>query len=295
MWDDLVRLWADNREVDIARFLTRILTRENIEVIKQSLGEFADSRIQIQQTDDEMIRFLSLSRDSAEQRLGALNIEDIGRMGFFEVSVEMQGSLQNRLLDLNFYALTQQNKRIVSWEFWASTRNANVNLEAYEGVEQNVEQFHLGLWRAKPDGKLYTKRYFAEDLSGNFPIGEVFDFDLPIVWVASAMIGALDIASQLKQPNEIINLSFQFRWVGLENRRLTAWANRNRAILAAFGGGSAIQNECETRIDVPDDVSMPALPSFILEAIRPLFQLFEGRRIDLGSVEVALRAARIFL
>lgn len=76
---------------------------------------------------------------------------------------------------------------------------------------------------------------------------------------------------------EDTTLKFYLRWTRSHNRRLSSW----------FGGssywspgGRAYQDEVISAIDVPLEISESALFHYVHEAIKRLYEVFEGFKLS---------------
>ena len=83
-------------------------------------------------------------------------------------------------------------------------------------------------------------------------------------------------------PAEDTRLTFAFRWMKLQGRRLTSWIHPDRDI---FPEPSAYQDEVLTFVHVPLDTPLSALGDYVNQVVQPLFQVFDGFILDRNVVE----------
>ena len=115
-----------------------------------------------------------------------------------------------------------------------------------------------------------------EDLS-NSPRGpvafSVLDFGLPVIRTAEAIAVGIALAKAMGCDPENTLLAFAFRWTRLKDRELTSWVKPERYVSS---GRHAYQDEVLAFVTVPLETPLSAIGDFVNQAVRRLFEAFDG-------------------
>ena len=82
------------------------------------------------------------------------------------------------------------------------------------------------------------------------------------------------------------SIAFAFRWTRLTGCHLVSWTNPERSL---YSRGASHQDEITTSTVVPLEVPHSALTGHVEEAVNPLFELFDGTRLESRVVEGIVR------
>lgn len=103
------------------------------------------------------------------------------------------------------------------------------------------------------------------------------DFTLPIKRVSEGMALGIRFARAMGCIPEDTTLTFYLRWTRLHNRRLSSWVDGSSYWSP---GGRAYQDEDISAIDVPIETSESALFQYVHEAIKRLYEVFDGFKLS---------------
>jgi hypothetical protein len=197
-WERLVEIWMDNREADIARFIRRHLSDENLAKIRDVLavsppdddeGPWAiQSNFQQVEVDEIMRRGIAAFQSAVKDKGLALP-----EHGSFETAMRIRGDMKKYSANESFLnLLVASNPRYSGWPFWVDTRffaEHDSRPRVSNGGWQVLFVFLIGdssdkidFWRAEPDGMFYHRRGLGDDvLAGHHRRGLLKVFD----WVSA--------------------------------------------------------------------------------------------------------------
>ncbi len=135
--------------------------------------------------------------------------------------------------------------------------------------------------RLDPKGRFYLREAFYEDVR-DLERMKFLDFALPTRKVAEAIAVGIAFAKAMGCDPEKTQLAFRFRWTKLEGRKLISWEDHWRHI---WPDGPAYQDEVSVFIEVPLETPLSALGEYVNQAIKPLFQVFNGFEPTKDTVE----------
>ena len=136
-----------------------------------------------------------------------------------------------------------------------------------------IRTFHyIDFMRLGPKGQFYLRQALYEDMRDLEPM-KFLDFTLPIRKVAEAIAVGIAFAKAMGCDPEKTQLAFGFQWTNLRGRELTSWVEPARYIPP---GEPAYQDAVTTFIEVPLETPLSALGEFVNQAVRPLFEAFDG-------------------
>ena len=99
------------------------------------------------------------------------------------------------------------------------------------------------------------------------------DFTLPIKGVAEAIAVGIAFAKAMGCDPEKTQLAFGFQWTKLTGRKLISWIEPERHLGPI---GSAYQDEVSVFVEVPLETPLSALGEYVNQAVKPLFEIFNG-------------------
>ena len=135
--------------------------------------------------------------------------------------------------------------------------------------------------RFDPKGRFYLREAFYEDVRDLEPM-KFLDFALPTRKTAEAIAVGIAFAKAMGCNPEKTQLAFGFRWTKLTERKLISWEAPWRHI---WPDGPSYQNEVSVFIEVPLETPLSALGEYVNQAIKPLFQVFNGFEPTKDAVE----------
>ncbi len=182
------------------------------------------------------------------------------------------------------------------WTAWVDSRNAAAEADrpyvfdgAWEALLVDLHGGFLGphfnFWRIDPKGLFYHLDGLEDDfLSDEMPRkpGRTLEFFLQVSRVTEIISVGLSFARSMGRKEEGVSLAFAFRWVRLADRRLVSWYDQRRSL---HSRGRSHQDEIMTSTVVPLEVAGSAIAAHVEEAINPLFELFDGTRLESRVVE----------
>lgn len=294
-WERMMSICFENREADIGKFVRRHLIGLKTDQIQEIFNAFK-SIVMPQATDwDKVENYLNDSASRFQTRITAEK-KNLPFHGSLEISFMISGqfeqiSSKKMFLDL----ITSSNPRLTGWPLWVDSRNFSdeaaphlidgawealiISLEGSWGID------HIDYWRIQPDGFFYHRRGLEDDLicgDKKPQPGTLFDFGFPIVRVAEAIAAGLAFAKAMKFKEDNSDLVFVFRWMGLQNRLLSSWAEPNRSF---WRKAKAYQNQVLSKLFVPIGISEATIYQKVHEAIAPLFEVFDGYEIRIEVIE----------
>lgn len=218
--------------------------------------------------------------------------------GSWEVAVIFAGAVPSRRVpDEDFLdLLARTNPRYTGWPVWIDSRSfANIaSLQPYV-FEGGWEAFisgisgglytHIDFWRAEPAGRFYLYRAFQDDLSESNRAPEpmtVLDPLLMILRMAEAIAVPMEFAKAMQLQPENTTLHFAFRWSGLRDRELSAWAFPERDISLGY---FCRQQEVSTTVTIPLETPTLAIAPYVGEATADLLAAFRGFALRSDVIE----------
>jgi hypothetical protein len=284
-WENAVKIWADNREADIARFLARFTPDDLAKAADTLLARLPTTTATV--IANPALDLLDLGYARAKK---ATIHPDDGKVftdsyGTFQVAVVIQGNLQGFLPDLRFYSLIVA-KDISKLEFWTSQESRTpmqLPLKVIQGaLELKVDDHRVGFWRVQPDGKLYEMRFYREDIQLQHP--KTFDWFAQGIQVYRSIRNALEIARAMRQPDSEVALSFAFRWNKLAGRKLASWINPTYIFQLIGILQEAHDNEFTTTIELSLDASEVEIRDAMYPVMRDLCLVFQGHGLSVSDV-----------
>ena len=296
-WPSIVEKCFDNREADVGRFLRRHLTSlsgEHLSELIQTLRGIETP----EENNDTPADFIEESYGRFQTVVGERNLT-LPAFGSYEVAAVVTGEINEHTTNVNFLnLLASSNPRYTGWPVWCDSRSFTDDsarpfvFDGYwEALIVSLDRGfgdHIDYWRLSPDGKFYLHRALQDDVGGGDrapAAGTVLDFALMILRIAECVVVAIEFAKSLGA-SETSNVSFSFRWKGLQGRSLSSWANPNRML---SWSPVAHQDTLTTNITVPVDTAISAYSGYIHQVITPLFQVFSGFEINESVTEELVR------
>lgn len=289
-WEDLVARCADNRDADVAKFIRRHFTQEDIGQLRELiLGEgsggesrlFAHEQYAFRDHGDDYMADGYMRLQQAMER----NPIELPHYGFFEVAAFISGNLPSHTADDQLYRrLMAVNPGLTGFPAWLDTRHSRGNHEWAKVVHNAWETFlydkgdrvHFGVFYEK--NAFYQLRSYQEDTQEwalNAPAG-VIAFQLQIRNVAEVIFTLLRFTEALRGDVVPFSIVLKIRWSKLKGRKLINLAPRGTAILLT---GPAEQDEVVTAVSLPWDLPADAIHNYVGGLTKDLFKIFDGKSV----------------
>lgn len=294
-WTGIVDVSFDNREADIGRFLRRHLSGISAEHLR-TLFELASEQLKPSITIDDQLTNLINSGNERFQKIVSGRQLTLPTTGYWEAGLILDGNVPPFTADRPFLNLLDaSNPELTGWPMWLNTTNFAdarsrpfVDEGCWESLIFNLQGafHHIDFNQFDPKGRFYYLSAFPDDIStaDNRPEAlTAFDSSFPVFHCAEAIVIGLAFAKAMGCSPDDCTLQFAFRWTGLRNRRLSAWANPGR--LPFFGQNAAYQNELTVYQNVPLDTPNSAIAGLLAPTLAPLYALFDGFKLSAANVE----------
>ena len=290
-WPSILEVCFDNREADIGRFLRRHLGGLAPEVVQGFLGSIASGLQPKETPEDHLRRYLQESEERYSTVVAERGVQ-LPPHGAWEVGLLLIGDIPSHSANQEFLnLLNSSNPRYTGWPVWLDSRNfydksarPYVFGSVWEALIVNPDPLHsIDFMKLDPKGHFYLRRPFQDD-SNQSPSPKpmtYLDFALPILRTAESIAVGLAFAKAMDCDPEKTQLAFGFRWTKLKERQLVAWTTP-RFIPPGF---FAYQNEVIAFIEVPLETPLSALGEFVNQAVKPLFEVFNGFELSKDVVE----------
>jgi hypothetical protein len=216
--------------------------------------------------------------------------------GYWEVAIIIKGDIPKYTANLDFLNLIDvNNPRYSGWPVWINSRGFGEEVSkpfVVNGVWEAIIPIIGQMWgdsidfvRLDPKGRFFLWRAYQEDMrfqQRSIEPLKYFDFGLPVIRSAEALAVGLAFAKAMGCDAEKTILFFAFKWSKLQGRELVTWANPSRYISP---GRIAYQDEVMSFIDVPLETPVSALPEFVFQTTKPLYEVFDGFELSRSVVE----------
>lgn len=293
-WENLTTICLDNREADIARFVRRHLAGTDTSKLKEVIAELASispqpgcQELAVQTLDIGGGRFRAVVQERG------LSLPEHGS---WEVAFVICGEVPKHSPNSDFLNLiASSNPHFTGWPLWMESRQFTdtdarpyVYGSAWEALVVFLDRDpskHIDFWRIDPRGRFYHRRAIEDDISASqeapVPL-TTLDFTLPIWRISEAMALGIRFAKALGCSVEKNALAYCIRWTGLRGRRLASWVDSWSYMSPA---GTAYQDEVVSAVDLPIETPDSALFQYVYEALKPLYEVFDGSKVSVETVE----------
>lgn len=289
-WPSILEVCFDNREADIGRFLRRHLGGLTPEIVRELSGALAGG-LQPEPTAESRLRkYLEESEARYSTVIKERGVQ-LPPHGAWEVGLLLPGDISPHSANQEFLnLLNSSNPGYSGWPVWLDSRDFDESARprVFEGtwealiVTLNSILRYIDFMRFDPKGRFYLREAFYEDVRDLEPM-KFLDFALPTRKTAEAIAVGIAFAKAMGCDPEKTQLTFGFRWTGLQGRQLTSWVEPMRHISP---GRTAYQDEVSTfLVEVPLETPLSALGEFVNQAVKPLFEVFDGFTLSKDVVE----------
>ena len=291
-WPNIVEVCFDNREADIGRFLRRHLGGLSPEVVQEFLGAMTGGLQPEEISEDRLRSYLQESEGRystvVEERGVQLPPHGTWEVGllFIGDDIPQHHSANEAFLNL----LNANNPHYnTSWPIWQDSRIFPDEFKprpfenAWEALIVILEPPlpYIDFMRLGPEGRFYFRQALYEDMRDLEPM-KYLDFTIPIKKAAEAIAVGIAFAKAMGCDVEKTQLAFGFRWTKLSGRELGSWIEPTRYLRPI---GSAYQDEVSVFVEVPLGTPLSALGEYVNRAVKPLFEIFNGRELSKDIIE----------
>ena len=221
---------------------------------------------------------------------------DLANRGWWEVAVTIHPPLREaRATNKALGAMLTANPGLTGWPPWLDSRRfADSTTHPYVREKSETWQAlvldtgkdwgnHVDFWQVAPAGFLYLCRALQDDMNPSMVLPNTqLDWVLNVIRPAEAIIVARAYARALGCDPSLATLTFAFRWTGLRNRVLSAWAQPQHAVSP---GRISNRDEIASYGSLPLETSPRAIAPFVKAITIDLFDAFDGFEVDLPLIE----------
>jgi hypothetical protein len=288
-WSRLMEVCFDNREADIGRFFRRQLGGVNSELLKTLFAEMTEGFDSEASNADLLERYLQESEQRYQQVLKERNIVSPKR-GTWETALIIQGEVPHHAPNQEFLTLlSSSNPKYSGWSVWLDSRRfgESAHPRVMNGVWEALITEGVGyqdFMRLDPKGRFFLRRFLTDDVErtrNSPPPLTALDFRIVLLRVAEALAVGVAFANAMGCSTETTQLSFAFKWTKLNGRKLSSWSN----LLLWVPAYQAYQDEVSSHVNVPLSTPVSALSPYVSQAIKPLYEVFEGFTLGEDVVE----------
>jgi hypothetical protein len=289
--DALMKRCFDNRESDSGRLLLKMfsgISSDDVKAVLQNISAAAEQGLAGGISPKEIM-------DHGAERFSAIAAERriiLPTVGYWDVGLRIVGPMPEHLANQKFLELINNaNPDLTGWPIWLSSASftdasARPYLfeERWEAFVYRPPQDKWGAWGEldfmvfDPNGNFFLRRAFQDDIGGSSADtrGKTVDPLIQVLRIAEALFVGQAFAKSMGCSEEQTILHFDFRWIGLKGRVLTAWSD---PLWTVDGNGQGYQNEVRSSIHLPLSAGREAIIQRTLAAILPLSRVFGGYEI----------------
>ncbi|TAZ71103.1 ATP-binding protein (plasmid) [Rhizobium ruizarguesonis] len=292
-WREIFEICFENREADIGRFLRRHLgsdVADRFARLSVDGGAFAtplQSRTVQASNENEQRRREVFQTEEFRQKAAS-----VAEFGWWSATLVIDPPLSPNENGHGFLnKVAAANPRYSGWPVWLDSRNFN-DLQArprriakaWESIvlsDGRGRGAHADFYRIKSSGEFYLWRVLQDDLTDQVAPKAYFDPSLMIYRVGETIAVGLALVRELLGETDG-TLAFNFRWGGLQGRRIDAWADRRRYF---SDYGLSYDDETESYVELPSDTPQDAIARYVAAATQELFATWNGFVYPMQSIE----------
>jgi hypothetical protein len=295
-WPALVETCFDNREADIGRFLRRHLTDANLDALRQLLDA---PRPAASGSEEALARLQTILKAGGErlQQVAQERRGGLPKLGGWEFAAIVRGAPPSKGANLDLLnGLLSSNPNLTGWPIFVDSRRfGNESGRPYHTADEAWEAFidttdsdfgaGIDFWRLTSRAEYYHYRTYQDDSRAPHK-GAEFDFGLPVMRVAEALLVGQAFARALGVDEDASSVLFLFRWRQLRDRVLSSWAQPNRLLSP---GRRAYKDTAESLVEVPVAMPATAIAATVQAATAPLFEAFDEFALAPTVIESIVR------
>lgn len=292
-WQDITEICFENRDADIGRFLRRQLAGASAERFTEMLTGLRASAMPPSLTLSD--RTTALINEGEQKFLKAIasrkpsEIPVIQEGGTWSVALVVDPPHADAIPNTIFLnKVLAANPQYTGWPIWLDSRNLHDKTQTPKVIDKAWQALivsewfkHVDLIRLDPKGLFYLCRILEDDLASKVPRGTSLDGIVVVVHVAEAIAVGLNFVKALGWSADA-RLGFGFRWTRLSGRELSSWAFPMSSVRP---GHTAHDASVDTFVELPLDTPVSAIASYVQQATRDLFVLFDGYTFPIEALE----------
>ena len=289
-WPSIIEVCFDNREADIGRFLRRHLGGLTPEVVQEALGSIASGLQPEVTTEEHLQRYLQESAERYSAVVAERGVQ-LPSHGAWEVGLLFIGDIPPHTANQAFLNLLKASNPQYNphWPIWLDSRafpdedKPRPFENAWEALIVTLDRPlpYIDFMRLGPQGHFYLRQALYEDMRDIEPM-KYLDFTIPIKKAAEAIAVGIAFAKAMGCDVEKTRLAFGFRWTELNGRELISWVEPGRHLRPE---GPAYQDEVSVFVEVPLETPLSALGEYVNQAVKPLFEIFNGFELSQDVIE----------
>jgi Putative DNA-binding domain len=279
---DLLDTCFSNRETDIASFVRKHLADlqsgnfAGISAPANTTAKLAHMMDDLESITDTELKDLKDPKPEP-WLLSALTIKAVV---FCDPPIDSDGVPTESFLSSVYSA----NPNLTGWPVWMDTSqfsDSRARPHVRPGGWNTIIGFRafgdegLEIHRFEPSGRLFFRRVLQDDTSEKIPRGTLLDPVLMVLRVAEIIIVGLSILKSIGASHNG-TAHFRFDWTGLNNRKLSSWANPERY----FSSRTSQHDSASASISMPISSDQNQVPAFVKLATKALFATFQGFEIS---------------
>jgi len=294
-WQDITEICFQNREADIGRFLRRQLAGRSVENLLEALTGFRASTVSLPTLFGRATAVTNAGHGHFLKAITSRKQSEVSvveESGTWSVALAIDPPHADARPDKVFLnTVAGANPQYTGWPVWVDSRNfqdraqaPNVIDKAWQALIVSLETGwfkHIDFSRLDPFGNFYLFRVLEDDLTDKVRRGTALDVIMVVIRVAEAIAVGLNFARSLDWQADA-RLGFNFRWTGLSNRELCSWAS---PLASISPGHVAHDSSVDTFVELPLDTPVSAIASYVQQATRDLFVLFNGYTLPMEAIE----------
>jgi hypothetical protein len=300
-WPEIVEICFNNREADFGGFLRRQLAGHDVASLLRVLSDISIDLSPAPTLRDRTEALLEdgslrFSRAVEERKPNTDERAVIDTTGSWQVGLVIDPAQGDRLPDEEFLrTIAASNPQYNVWPIWIDPHSLRDQRAAPVVIDKAWEALiivfkgsskHVDFLRFDPKGEFYLWRNLQDDVSDRIKPREALDPILVILRVSEAMLVGLAFAKALGCDREKTRLGFGFRWNKLKGRQLHAWTD---ALITVSSSEVAHADQVTTFAELPMDTPASAIAPYVEQAIRELFVVFGGYRMQSVVIEKWVR------
>jgi hypothetical protein len=280
-WDKLLNICLENKETDIAKFFQNNLTDGQLKKLKDFLLLPQNNNEPLQKDAHNVKNCLSYGYKEYDSIAKTKKLPDHGS---FQIAFTIKNEIEKiTISDSLLQIIRSSNPRPSGWPLWVVLQNSADEEKKPHHFSDRWQAFiensySLDFWIITEKKCFYHYRALRDDLNGSTTTqaNEAKLKEIDFVWqvenVSDAIASALAFAQALNGDESTI-LSLAFKWTGLKNRHLTAWAHPGRNI---YCESKSLVDDVIYEVDIPINVTRENIVTYTYEIVSRLFLVFGG-------------------
>jgi len=303
-WPEQMSICFNNREADIGEFFRRQLAHSDVETLSSVLRSVLGVEMQKDEKEptikDKTFQMMEEAQDlfwqAIRERQDKELIELVSSRLTMQVSLVLEPQRPDEIPTHDFLnILASANPQYTGWPIWSDSRTFTdaahrpvVNAGAWQALIVSLHGWssHVDFMRLDPRGRFYLRRLMQDDMTDKVTPGTVLDVMLMVFRVAETLAVGVSFAKAAGW-NDEDTAGFGFCWSALKGRQLSSWADPD--LWMGTGNGRSVTSEIKSFVGVRVGTPHTALAPYVLQAVRPLFAVFDGFEASRDLVETSVK------